>query len=223
MRCLVCSGLEIQFFFIPQGPADARYYFRCSRSTHYGGNLTFPCEKSGSYLRASRHTPSTVRAKARTNRALASQISTPLSSCVPPCSSSVPKSSRFSSASNVSGTDAYYDLLEPFPSTPLSFVLRGIEFGRKPLFKSDFSLTAIALNPGMLKHGKVVDVNHLPVSLAHAHASVLKATARKHGFRLTGELVSCSTCSMAKGNRASTTHHTTVCPIRQPDNPYCSA
>ena len=156
-----------------------------------GENLTLPCEKSGSYLRVSRLTPSTVRAKARTNGVLASQISTPLSSCVPPCSSSVPNSSRFSSASNVSWTDAAYDdLLEPFPSTLLSSVLGGIiEFGRKPFFESDFSLTATALNPGMLKHGKVVDVNHLHVSLTHAHASVLQATARQHGFRLTGKLV----------------------------------
>ena len=130
-----------------------------------GGNLTLPCEKSGSYLRASRLTPSTVRVKARTNRALARQISTPLSNCVPPCSSSVPNSSRFSSASNVSWTDAAYDdLLEPFPSTLLSSVLGGIEFGRKPLFESDFSLTATALNPGMLEHGKVVDFNHLHVA-----------------------------------------------------------
>ena len=71
-------------------------------------------------------------------------------------------------------------------------------------------MTAATLNPGMLKHGKVVDINHLHVSLAHAHASVLQATARQHSFWLTGELVSCSACSMAKGNRAPTAHHTTA-------------
>ena len=60
----------------------------------------------------------------------------------------------------------------------------------------------------MLKHGKVVDINRVHVSLAHAHASVLQATARQHGFRLTGELVSSSARSMAKGNRAPTAHHT---------------
>ena len=53
-------------------------------------------------------------------------------------------------------------------------------------------------------------MNHLHVSLAHAHASVLQATARQHGFRLTGELVSCSACLRAKGNRATTAHHTTA-------------
>ena len=58
-------------------------------------SLTFPCEKSRSYLRGSRLAPGTVGAKARTNRALASQISTPLSSCVPSCSPRVPNISRF--------------------------------------------------------------------------------------------------------------------------------
>ena len=70
-------------------------------------------------------------------------------------------------------------------------------------------MIAAALNPGMLKQVKVVDINHLHVSLAHAHASVLQATARQHGCRLTAELVSCSACSMVKGNRA-TAHHATA-------------
>ena len=176
-----------------------------------GGNLTFHCEKSGSYMRATRLAPGTVGAKPRTNRALASQISAPLNSCVPFFSPSVPSSSQFSSASKVSGTDrAYGDLLEPIPSPPVSSVLGKIEFGRKPLFELDRFLTAAALNPGMLKHGKVVDINHLHVSLALAHASVLQATARKHGFRLIGEPVSCLERSMAKGNRAPTAHHTTA-------------
>ena len=108
------------------------------------------------------------------------------------------------------GTDAAHDdLLEPISSPPVSSVLGKIEFGRKPLSESDCFFTAAALNPGMMKHGKVVDINHLHVSLAHAHASVLQATARQHSFRLTGQLVSCSACSMAKGNRAPTAHHTT--------------
>ena len=70
-------------------------------------------------------------------------------------------------------------------------------------------LAAAALTPGPLKHGKEVDINHLHVSLAYAHASVLKATAKQHGIRLAGELVSCSACSRAKGHRAPTPHHTT--------------
>ena len=82
--------------------------------------------------------------------------------------------------------------------------------GENPFLSRIVFLTAAALNPGMMKHGKVVDINHLHVSLAHAHASVLQATARQHGFHFTGQLVSCSACSMAKGNRAPTAHHTTA-------------
>ena len=124
-----------------------------------GKNITFLCEKRGSYLRASRFAPGTVGAKRRTNRALTSQISASLSSRVPFCPPNVPNSSRFSGASKVSGTDAAYDdLLGPIPSAPISSVLGGIEFGRKPLFESDCSLSAAALNPGMLKHSKVVDI-----------------------------------------------------------------
>ena len=176
-----------------------------------GKNITFPFEKSGSYLRASRLAPGTVGATARMSQALASQISTPLRSYVPSCPPSVPNSSRFSGASNVSKTDAAYDdLLEPIPSPPISSVLVEIEFGRRPRFEPDCSLAAAVLDPAMLKHGKVVDVNHLHSSLAHAHASVLQATVRQHGFRLTGGLVICSACSMAKGNRAPTANHTTV-------------
>ena len=72
-----------------------------------------------------------------------------------------------------------------------------------------YPLAAAALTPGPLKHGKEVDINHLHVSLAHAHASVLKATAKQHGIHLTGELVSCSAYSRAKGHRAPTPHHAT--------------
>ena len=176
-----------------------------------GKNLTFPCEKSGYYLGASQHRPGTVGAKPRTNRALASQISDPLSSCVPPSSQSVPNSPSFSSASNVPGTDAAYDdLLEPIPPPSLRPVLGKIEFWGKSFFESERSLAAVALNPGMLKHGRVVDINNLHVSFVRAHAIVLQASSKQHGFRLTGELVSCSACSIAKGNQAPTTHHTTA-------------
>ena len=103
-------------------------------------NLTFLCEKSESYLRTSRLAPGTVGAKPRTDRALATQISIPLSSCVSSCPPSVLNSSRFSGASDVSGTDAAYDgLLETVPSPPISSVLGEIEFGRKPLFETGCS------------------------------------------------------------------------------------
>ena len=54
-----------------------------------------------------------------------------------------------------------------------------------------------------------VFINPFHVSLAHAHSSVLKATARQHDIQLVGELAPCSGCSMAKGIRASTPHSTT--------------
>ena len=211
MRCFINTGPEIHFFSFHKAQQTHVIISDAAGAQIVGKNLTFPCEKSGSYSQASRLALGTVGAKPRTNRSLASQISAPLSSCVSSCPPNVPNSSRFSDASKVSGTDAAYDdLLEQIPPPPVSSVLGEIEFGRKPLFESDCSLAAAALNPGMLKHGKIVDVNHLHVSLAHAHTSVLQATARQHGFRLAGERVSCSACSMAKENRAPTAHHTTA-------------
>ena len=58
----------------------------------------------------------------------------------------------------------------------------------------------------------MVDIDHFHDSLAHAHLSVLKATALQHGNQLMGELAPCSGCSMVKGTRASTPptpHHIT--------------
>ena len=98
-----------------------------------GKNLTFPCEKGGSYLRATRLVAGTVGAKPRTNRALASQISTPLCRCVLSFPPSVPSISQFSIASKVSGTDAARDdLLELIPSRPVSFVLGKSSSGGNP-------------------------------------------------------------------------------------------
>ena len=74
-------------------------------------------------------------------------------------------------------------------------------------------MAAAVLTPGGVfvnnKKTTVVDINHFHVSLAHAHSSVLKATARQHGIQLVGELAPCSGCSMVKGIRASTPHRTT--------------
>ena len=112
--------------------------------------------------------------------------------------------------SNVPGV---VTVLEPTPFPPLSFVLGEIQFVEKTPSRPECGigapLAAAALTPGPLKHGKEVDINHLHVSLAHAHASVLKATAKQHGIRLTGELVSCSACSRTKVHRAPTPHHAT--------------
>ena len=92
--------------------------------------------------------------------------------------------------SNVPGV---VTVLEPTPFPPLSSVLGEIQFVGKtpsrPECRIGTPLAAGALTPGPLKHGKEADLNHLHVSLARAHASVLKATAKQHGIRLTGELV----------------------------------
>ena len=57
---------------------------------------------------------------------------------------------------------------------------------------------AAVLSPGgilVIKNTKkVLDINHFHVSLAHAHSSVLKATAQQHGIQLVGELAPCSGC-----------------------------
>ena len=74
-------------------------------------------------------------------------------------------------------------------------------------------MAAAVLSPGGLFVNKtfkrVLDINHFNVSLAHAHSSVLKATAQQHGIRPVGELAPCSGCSRAKGIRAPTPHRTT--------------
>ena len=74
-------------------------------------------------------------------------------------------------------------------------------------------MAAAVLSPGGLfvnkKQKKALDINHFHVSLAHAHSSVLKATAQQHGIQLVGELAPCSGCSMAKGIHAPTPHRTT--------------
>ena len=73
-------------------------------------------------------------------------------------------------------------------------------------------MAAAVLSPGGVfinKNKKVVDINRFHVSLAHAHSSVLKATARQHDIQLVGKLAPCSGRSMAKGIRTPTTHRTT--------------
>ena len=113
--------------------------------------------------------------------------------------------------SNVPGV---VTVLEPTRFPPLSSVLGEIQFVGKILSRPEcrigIPLVAAALTPGPLKHGRKVDINPLHVFLAHAHASVMKATAKQHGIRLTGEeLVSCSAWSREKEYRAPTPHHAT--------------
>ena len=82
--------------------------------------------------------------------------------------------------SNVPGVVA---VLEPTPFPPLKSVLGEIQLIGKspsrPACRIGTPLAAAALTPEPLKHGKEVDINHVHVSLAHAHASVRKATSKQ--------------------------------------------
>lgn len=89
---------------------------------------------------------------------------------------------------------------------PLNQALGGIEVGMKSESSKRDVLAAAVLTPGILKHDEVVEINNLHVFLAHAHANGLKETAKQRRIRLSGELVSCSACSRAKGQRAATSH-----------------
>ena len=104
--------------------------------------------------------------------------------------------------SNILGADT---VLESTPLPPLSSVLREIKVVGKPSLGLNAGLEALELP----KHGKEAGIDHFHVSLAHAHASVRKATTKQHGIRLTGELVSCSACFRIKGNRVPTPHYAT--------------
>ena len=179
-----------------------------------GANLTFPRSSSGSYLRATRLPPGTVEARRRQGGMRATNLLRQLRHPIPPPPQEIPPRRNMCATglhdSNVPGV---VTVLEPTSFPPLSSVLAKIQFVGKtpsrPECRIGTPLAAAALTPGPLKHGKEVGINHLHVSLAHAHASVLKATAKQHGIRLTGERVSCSACSRAKGYRAPTPHHAT--------------
>ena len=173
-----------------------------------GGRLVFPRRRNGSSLRATRVLPGS---QANANNALATFVEPPPHSVDGPPSgppSPVP-----------------YSTVSPPVAHQTSGVSRscktsnaGTGFGEESgesasVLSEGVGMAAAVLSPGGLfvnkKKTTVVDINHFHVSLAHAHSSVLKATARQHGIQLVGELAPCSGCSMAKGIRASTPHHTT--------------
>ena len=172
-----------------------------------GGRLVFPRRRNGSSLRATRVLPGS---QANANNALATFVEppphsfdglpsgppspVPYSTVTPPVvhqTSGVSRSCRTSNAGTGFGEES---------GESASVLSEGV------------GMAAAVLSPGGLfvnKKTTVVDINHFHLSLAHAHSSVLKATARQHGIQLVGELTPCSGCSMAKGIRASTPHHTT--------------
>ena len=173
-----------------------------------GRNLTFPGSSSGSYLRATRLPAGTVGARRRQGDMRATYLLRQLRHPIPPPPQDTPPQKhvrdwfawfKCSGSCCSTGTD---------PLSPSQFCVGGNSVCRenpsRPECRIGTPLVAAALTPGPQKHDKEVDINHLHVSLAHAHTSILKATAKEHGIRLTGELVSCSACSRAK--RVSSTY-----------------
>ena len=179
-----------------------------------GAKLTFPCSYIGSYSRATRLPAGTVGARRRQGDMRATNPLRQLGHPIPPPPQEIPSRRNMRATGlHTSNVPGVVTVLEPTPFPPLSSEVGEIQFlGKTPSrleCRIGTPLTAAALTPRPLKHGKEVDINHLYVSLAHAHASVLKAIAKQHGIRLTGELVSCSACSRAKRHRAPTPHDVT--------------
>ena len=161
----------------------------------------FPRSSRESYLRATPLPAGTVGARRRQGYMRATKaVGTPHFTSA---AGTPPRRNMCATGLHNSNVPGVVTVLEPNPFPPLSSVLGEIQFIGKapsrPPCRIGTPLAAAALTPGPLKDGKDVDINHLHVSLAHAHASVLKAISKQHGIRLTGELVSCSACSRAKG------------------------
>ena len=98
-------------------------------------------------------------------------------------------------------------LVAPTPVPPTSSLLGKIPFRYE--CRIGTPLATAVLTPGLLKHGKGVDIKAFHVYLAHTLSSVLKVTPKQDGIRLARERVSCSAPSWAKGNRAPTPYDTT--------------
>ena len=76
-------------------------------------------------------------------------------------------------------------------------------FARRVCLKSSSSnkRAYAVLTPGQGSKPKSVDINDFHVCFGHAHANALRATARRLGIKLTGEMKPCKGCLMAKGRR----------------------
>ena len=173
-----------------------------------GDRLVFPRRRNGSSLRATRVLPGS---HANANNALATFVEPPSHSLDgPPSGPPSPLPYSTVTPPNVHQTSGV--------SRSCRTSNAGTGFGEESgesasVLIGGVGMAAAVLSPGGVfvnnKKTTVVDINHFHVSLAHAHSSVLKATARQHGIQLVGELAPCSGCSMAKGIRASTPHHAT--------------
>ena len=177
-----------------------------------GGRLLFPRRCNGSSLHATRVLPG---GRANASTALATFAETPSHrshgppSALPYNSVTSPvahQKSGVSSSCKTSNADA--GIGEKGSSVAWE---KGGE--SESVLSENVGMAAAVLSPGDVfinkKKKKVVDIHHFNVSLAHTHSSALKATALQHGIQLVGELAPCSGCSMVKGIRAPTPHHTT--------------
>ena len=169
------------------------------------GRLVFPRKRNGSSLRATRVMPGT---HASASNALAALTDPPSSVQYRSVTSPVAQETS-SSGSSCGRGNADAGVGEKI------YVVTAREKGEESasVLSCSDGMAAAVLSPGGLFINKfkkrVIDINNFHVSLAHAHSSVLKATAQQHGIQLVGELAPCSGCSMAKGIRASTPHRTT--------------
>ena len=194
--------------------------FDCLGAHVIGTKITFPRNVNGACVRATRLPTRTVGEKRKLDDVCSIELLKQLDHPIPP----LPVETRskemclttFSDTGGIESISSDY-LVEPLPIPPLSQVLG--ETDLSPILKSK-GVALAALTPGALKHGSTVNINHLHVSLGHAHDEILRKTAQQHGIRLTGELVSCSECSRAKGTRASTPHRTTRRATRRMDLVY---
>ena len=159
------------------------------------GRLVFPCRRNGSSLRATRVMPG---AHASASNALATFTDPPspvqyrsVTSPVAQETSSTRSSCRRGNAGTGVGVKSSIMLHGNRKKSLRLFRVVVMVWLRQCSLLVDCSSTKIKK--------RVMDINHLHVSLAHAHSSVLKATAQQHGIQLVGKLAPYSGCSMAKG------------------------
>ena len=169
------------------------------------GRLVFPCRSNGSSMRAARVMPG---AHASASNALATFTDPPspvqYRSVTSPVAHKTSSTSSSCRRSNVGAEMGGKILLMQHGKREKSLRLFRVVM---MVWLRQCSLLVDCSSTKIKK--RVIDINHFHVSLAHAHSSVLKATAQQHGIQLVGELAPCSGCSMVKGIRAPTPHRTT--------------
>lgn len=154
-----------------------------------GTRVTFPRNVSGSYLHATRLPARAVGAKKKMDKVCAVDLLKQLDHPIPPLFIGTRGNICLAT---VSGSDpcCVSDALHTYPLGRAALSLPT----NQPLGKTEFNKSsmsgvhaAAALAPGIIKHGKAVDINHLHISLGHVNAEILRQTAKHYGIRLTEE------------------------------------